>query len=1653
MKKNYSTLKKLVPLFFLLFSFAAFSQTIIRSQSFDSGASGYSDDLGYTVSSSTFVTVTNTTFESSPNSLRFSNNNGDDNRDSNVVFDNVDISAFSNVSVTVSFKAINVDNNEDLYLDISYDGGVNYSNSIQLVDGDNKNPSIDWGSPDGDNESVSSNPYTFFVPAGNNQIKIRIRATNLDNGEFFYVDNVVIKNDKYCRSSGNTEYVTGIRLVDFNTINNATPVEFNDYSDFTGISTTVTQGTSYDLTVNLNTSGNFSILAMAWIDWNQDGDFLDVGEAFILGNTNDNPNGETSNSPLSILIPTTALAGNTRMRISAKWNVNPTSCETGFDGEVEDYTINILERKTITTGTISPTSYCSGAAVSIPYTTTGTFNAGNVFTAQLSDTTGNFGSPVTIGTLSSTAAGSILGIMPAGTAAGTGYRIRVVSSNPAVTGSTNVVGLTVNTISTAPTSIIGTTTICSGSTTTLTASGGTLGTGGSFEWGTGSTVGSNIISGATSVSYTTLGLTSNTTYWVRRKDIAPCNTVTGGISQLVTVKTISTAPTSITGVTTICRGSTATLTASGGTLGTGGTYEWGTGSTVGSNIISGANSVSYTTLGLTSNTTYWVRRKDSAPCNTVTGGITQLVTVNTTAAPIASLQTFCSGATVANLVATGTAPQWYTTSTGGTALVSTTALATGTYFVSQTLNSCESTRTSVTVTVNTTAAPAASAQTFCIGSTVANLVASGTALKWYSVATGGTASLTTTALTTGTYYVSQTLNTCESMRTSVAVTVNTTSAPTLGTRTQPTCSTATGSAVLNGLPLGSWELTRSPGNVITTGSGTTTTISGLSSGTYTYSVISESKGLKGEYFNNKDLSGPPVLTRIDPNINFDWGNDKPHPSVNSDNFSVRWSGQVKPLYSEEYTFTTTSDDGVRLYLNGKLIIDNWTIHPPTLDSYKIVLTAGLKYDIVLEYFENEIGAVSKLSWTSTSQTPEAIQNSQLYSEVGCSSPASVDVVINAQPVTPVPPTLGAITHPTCIVPTGSIPLSGLPSSGSWTIIASPAAGLTGLTGTGETTIVRGLVAGTSYTFAVSNVTCTSPVSSNILIKSLPLVAKYNGSWTNGPPTIEQSIIFEGDYTSIGNLEGCDCTVNNGAKVVFKNINPTLGHTLTVTNDVKVLGSGKLTFENNASLVQTANSTTNTNSGKITYQRQTSPYKPFDYIYWSSPVVGQILRDVSPLTPLDKFYSFDVATYDWKQENPNLPMTNGVGYIIRGADYVLPTPTGTHQASFFGIPNNGLITVPIPSTAVNSESSALLGNPYPSALDANEFLKGNTSILEGTLYFWTHNTAIQNVGNITNGSQGSGALAYTSDDYATYNLTGGVTVVSAGNIVAGTAQTGNKPSGKIASGQSFFAGINSVAGTVKFENSMRVGVGNLTGNNTQFFRTASGKSDVTTVHENHRVWLNLTNTQGAFKQLLVGYITGATNAYDPFFDGVSFNGNEFVDFYSITDDETLTIQGRALPFDENDFVVLGYSSAIEGDFSISIDEVDGLLIGQNIYLEDKLNNTIHNLTKEAYPFETAIGTFDDRFVLRYTDKTLGVADLDQLEDQVIISKDKNELKIKSATETIQRVTIFDLLGKKVFDKEALDETEFRSSNVSLFKQMGIVKVTLATGQVISKKVAF
>jgi hypothetical protein len=124
-------------------------------------------------------------------------------------------------------------------------------------------------------------------------------------------------------------------------------------------------------------------------------------------------------------------------------------------------------------------------------------------------------------------------------------------------------------------------------------------------------------------------------------------------------------------------------------------------------------------------------------------------------------------------------------------------------------------------------------------------------------------------------------------------------------------------------------------------------------------------GVKGEYYNGTTPSGAPQLSRIDPEINFSWGDPGgPGAPIGTDNFSARWTADLEIAIADSYTFITTSDDGVRLWLNDQLIIDNWTDHG-TADNYTLpmALEPGV-YSLRMEYYEATGGAVAQLSWQS-----------------------------------------------------------------------------------------------------------------------------------------------------------------------------------------------------------------------------------------------------------------------------------------------------------------------------------------------------------------------------------------------------------------------------------------------------------------------------------------------------------------------------------------------------------------------------------------------------------------------------------------------------------------------------------------------------------------
>jgi len=523
-----------------------------------------------------------------------------------------------------------------------------------------------------------------------------------------------------------------------------------------------------------------------------------------------------------------------------------------------------------------------------------------------------------------------------------------------------------------------------------------------------------------------------------------------------------------------------------------------------------------------------------------------------------------------------------------------------------------------------------------------------------------------------------------------------------------------------------------------------------------------------------------------------------------------------------------------------------------------------------------------------------------------------------------------------------------------------------------------------------------------------------------------------------------------------------GNNLTVTDWIHVETSGVFNVRNNASIVQT-NDDQNTGNARI--ERITQPLNYYDYNYWNSPVTlasGFTLGSLSPQTSSDIFsYSATVSggSGNWVNLSPATVMDPTKGYIVKAPDTFSTTPATkvAYTATFVGTPNNGPIYAPVKKgsdanlgglvTAEDDEWN-LIGNPYPSGIDAKKFLDlpANANVVDGTIYIWTHSTAPTSTA--PDQFYGDYVLNYTSDDYASFNKTGGTGTASSATT------GGNAPTGFIATGQSFFVKAaptmaNGATANATFNNSMRA-----TGKNSDFFKTRNSTKGAMP-EEKHRIWLNLTNNSGAFSQTLIGYIAGATQDLDRGFDGESFGGND-VTFYSIIPEANLTIQGRAIPFDTNDTVALGYNAAKKGSYSIRIDHLDGLFDNQKIYLEDKELDVVHDLKLKPYVFSTKVGDFDSRFVLRYGAKTLGIDENSKNNNDIQINylQSSNMLIINnnSLDSSIQKATLFNILGQYIstWKIENQEQQNIQIPIKNLSSGIYIAKVKTSNGD-FSKKI--
>ncbi|PWA05181.1 fibronectin type III domain-containing protein [Flavobacterium psychrotolerans] len=568
---------------------------------------------------------------------------------------------------------------------------------------------------------------------------------------------------------------------------------------------------------------------------------------------------------------------------------------------------------------------------------------------------------------------------------------------------------------------------------------------------------------------------------------------------------------------------------------------------------------------------------------------------------------------------------------------------------------------------------------------------------------------------------------------------------------------------------------------------------------------------------------------------------------------------------------------------------------------------------------------------------------------------------------------------------------------------------------------------------------------------------WSGSWSpSGPPSLSNTVTIDSDYntTTNGSFDACNVIVNAG-----KTLTITGDHYVNIQNDLTV--NGTLNIQDNGSLVQINDAGVNT--GNVSMERIATVRK-LDYVYWSSPVKDFNVSDVVPTSWLIYKWMPTIArsyasNFGGWVAAAGETMVNGKGYIIRGPGTATnATVAEDYSAIFTNVPNNGVITKAIERSTWNGadytytsgantltvknddDNYNLLGNPYPSAIDVHSFLTFNTNIA-GYVKLWSHGT----LPSASNGQSfyNSFAYTYTASDYVTENV---------GGSSAGPADYA------IPAGQGFFVTMNHTSAlateNVTFKNSMR----NKTYKNSAFYRQAN-RGNI----ERHRIWLDIVDASGRNVRTMVGYIQDATLHKDRLFDAsIKVDGN--LNMYSLISGEAHIIQGRSLPFDKNDKIPLGINTPIkvingapsQNTYTIAIAFTDGLFrdVRQNIYLEDKLLNIIHDLRQAPYTFTTVGGRLDDRFILRYTNGArLDATDFSKLDSNVVVASADRQIKIKSYLEDLKNITVYDVLGREVFKKNNVNTTEFYVNDIILSQQALIVKIVLANGQTVTRKIIY
>uniref|UniRef100_UPI0040479353 LamG-like jellyroll fold domain-containing protein n=1 Tax=Mariniflexile sp. TaxID=1979402 RepID=UPI0040479353 len=450
------------------------------------------------------------------------------------------------------------------------------------------------------------------------------------------------------------------------------------------------------------------------------------------------------------------------------------------------------------------------------------------------------------------------------------------------------------------------------------------------------------------------------------------------------------------------------------------------------------------------------------------------------------------------------------------------------------------------------------------------------------------------------------------------------------------------------------------------------------------------------------------------------------------------------------------------------------------------------------------------------------------------------------------------------------------------------------------------------------------------------------------------------------------------------------------------------------------------------------------------------------------------------------------YLLAGEGFTMKGPLGTAPISmkqnyvFKGLPNNGDITLPLIKNITGTNPSGnverLVGNPYPSAIDANEFILDNISIadggtntngtvINGALYFWDHF-----------GPANSHYLKEYIGGYATRNLTGGAAAISNDIRINNTSNGGNPDEGTKVPGQyiplnqGFFVNTTLAAnpnnsdpvspiatvdgGNIVFKNSQRVFVTELEESSgvpiSVFMKSAKGKTANKMTNNNFKdntptIRLMYDSPSGYHRQIVLGANTNASNNFDLGYDAFMLDVN-VEDMYWNLNNSKFVIQGVA-DFNTSQEFPLGLIVKNSGIAKIRVDVLENVPNSQDIYIKDestqetyKINN---NNTFEVYLQK---GTYNDRFKMVFQssqDQSLDMEDVKM--DDVFIYYDANTSDIKVVNKTslnLSTIFLYNLLGQEV-KKLKLNTTSDAVMPVSVSTGAYIVKLNTAKGTVNKK----